>query len=285
MIRIGTSGYSFPEWRGNAYPRNLKTADMLWYYQNYLGFDMVELDFTYYTFPQARTMEKIALKTHDGFQFLVKANRVMTHERRTFHSQENMLDREVHVQFLDALQPLVEQGKLGGVLFQFPRSFTYSSKAMACLARSRQLMKTIPMAVEFRSSSWNREESFEFLQGNDMVFCSADQYADERTMPFVNRTTSCTAAYFRFHGRGESWVDETNQMKHQHLYSESDLAAFKETILRVAQNTRTTYICFNNCHAGAAARNARQLKKMLGMVEGGNGLTADVFEASPGFGS
>jgi len=280
MIRIGTSGFSFPEWRGNIYPRHLKTLDMLSYYQNCLGFDMVELDFTFYTFPEAKTMERLARKTNAGFQFLVKANRFMTHVKRICQSSDRNQDQVLHIQFLSALQPLIEQDKLGCVLFQFPRSFCYSSRAMACLSRSRQWMETIPMAVEFRSSSWNREETFAFLQKNEMVFCAADRYQDEWTMPLVNRTTSNDASYFRFHGRGDSWIDEMSQIRHQHLYSQSVLSQFKDMILHVAQKTRTTYICFNNCHAGAAARNAGQLKRMLGVMDAGKGTTVDLFEAS-----
>ena len=142
----------------------------------------------------------------------------------------------------------------------------------------KRKMGNIPVAVEFRSSSWDRDTAFNFLSENSVVYCIADQAFREGVMPFVNRTTSSDIAYYRFHGRDASWVDGKTGLRHVDLYSNSDLTLFKGKIKHVAKGTKSTYICFNNCHAGASARNAKQMKKLLGISDSGNGVSFDLFD-------
>ena len=279
MIKIGTSGFSFATWRGSVYPKHLKSKDMITYYQECLGFDMVELDFTFYTMPSRRSLAGLTEKTHRDFQFVVKANRLMTHDIRDPHTRKIRDNSGLFDQFLFALRPMQDQGKLGCVLFQFPQSFRFSGENMSYLWSCRQRMEEIPIAVEFRTESWNRDVTFRFLRKNNIAYCAADLDPIYGSMPFIDRTTSSETAFFRFHGRDDSWIDRRTGLRHVHLYSDSDLFWFRGKIIQVAEKAKTTYICFNNCHAGASARNAKQMKRLLGISDSGNGISFDLFDS------
>ncbi|HHT9155648.1 MAG TPA: DUF72 domain-containing protein, partial [Candidatus Tripitaka sp. YC43] len=80
MIKLGTSGFSFDDWKGPIYPPKLKKQDMLSYYEKELGFKCLEINSTYYTLPSPKSMEGLAKKTSEDFEFTVKAFKGMTHE-------------------------------------------------------------------------------------------------------------------------------------------------------------------------------------------------------------
>ena len=82
MIKVGTSGFSFPDWVGNIYPANIKKGDMLQYYEQKLGFKITEINSTYYTIPSQKSFEGMVKKTSPDFEFTVKAHKSMTHEIR-----------------------------------------------------------------------------------------------------------------------------------------------------------------------------------------------------------
>ena len=278
MIKIGTSGFSFPSWKGNVYPPHLKSRDMLIYYQDYLGFDMVELDYTFYSMPERSTMAVLVDKTHPHFLFVVKANRLLTHDIRDPWTRRIRDNDSLFDQFLFAIEPMRQRGKLGCILFQFPPEFGFSGENLSYLLVCKEHAGEIPIAVEFRSESWNREKTFAFLHDHNIAFCAADQTAATGIMPFINRTTSIDTAFFRFHGRDGSWIDGKTGLRNIFLYSHFDLFSFREKIMPVARKTGMTYICFNNCHAGASAKNARQMKKLLGIPDAGIGGSFDLFD-------
>ena len=80
MIKIGTSGYSFPDWKGTVYPAKLQPKNYLSYYQQELGFDCVEINSTYYSLVSLKMTEGIAKKTRGNFEFTVKGYRGFTHD-------------------------------------------------------------------------------------------------------------------------------------------------------------------------------------------------------------
>jgi len=79
-LRIGTSGYQFPDWHGAVYPEKLKRGDVLEYYSHALGLNTVEINYTYYRLPVAATSAAMARKVPDGFDFTVRSYSGMTHE-------------------------------------------------------------------------------------------------------------------------------------------------------------------------------------------------------------
>src|SRR5258707_4146087 len=115
-VRVGTSGYSFPDWVGPFYPPGTRSGDFLSYYSRH--FDVVEVNSTYYRIPHSSVIEKMERKTPGDFHFVVKLHQSMTHE--------GDLDSSNVRHFLEAIAPLENAGKYDGLLAQFPWAFRRS---------------------------------------------------------------------------------------------------------------------------------------------------------------
>ena len=80
MIYVGTSGYSYKEWKGSFYPEKLAAKDMLPYYSSKLP--AVELNNTFYRLPQRSMVESWKAQVPEDFRFSVKASQRITHLKR-----------------------------------------------------------------------------------------------------------------------------------------------------------------------------------------------------------
>jgi len=80
MIKVGTSGFQFPDWKGVVYPESIKAPDMLPYLKREWGFQAMEVNFTYYSMPGTRTMKSLTERTTPDMDFSVKAHQTMTHK-------------------------------------------------------------------------------------------------------------------------------------------------------------------------------------------------------------
>lgn len=254
MIKIGTSGYSFPDWVGTIYPKDIKKENMLEYYEKELGFKVVELNYTYYTLPSQKAIAGIMKKTSLDFEFSVKANKSMTHE---ITDNEDIFDK-----FKYSIDPLIKDNRLSCVLAQFPYSFHFNKESIRYLARFKELMGEIPLVVEFRNIRWHNEETLKWLKGLTIGYCVVDEPKLEGLMPFNPLATS-QVGYFRFHGRNTNWFDSPVSVRYNYIYNDDELKSFIEPIKNVDKKVSKTMVFFNNCHAGSAAKNAIQLIKML----------------------
>jgi len=253
MIHIGTSGYSFKDWKGTFYPVKITSAEMLEFYSRH--FKVVEINATYYAILKPRIFENMAERTPEDFRFIVKANSGMTHERTDNES--------VFHQFEDSIQPLVEAGKLKGILAQFPWSFKNDERNRKYLRTYKDRLPEYPLIVEFRHISWITEPLFGFLRELGISYCAVDEpNLPGLVPPKVMITTD--PGYVRFHGRNEKtwWAGDSSQ-RYNYLYSEQELKEWVPKIKQLAASTQETYVFFNNCHAGQAAKNAKTMQDML----------------------
>jgi uncharacterized protein YecE (DUF72 family) len=240
---------------------------MLEFYESALGFDAVELNFTYYTMPVARTMESMARRTLPGFEFVVRTHKDMTHDIWTDESRKTLKDtRPAFEQFRAGIAPLVEAGRLGCVLVQFPVFFYPVPGSFEYLRRLPELVPGVRLVVEFRNRAWLRDTAFELLAEAGMGYCVVDEPKLPRLMPFDARATA-DVVYFRFHGRNRNWFNADRSERYNYLYSSAELGEFEQPVRSLAGSAASTYVFFNNCHAGAAARNALMMKQMLGLVD------------------
>jgi len=265
VLRLGTSGFSFKDWIGPVYPPGIKPPEMLKYYEKDLGFDTLEVNFTYYSLPSVRSFEGMARKTSKNFEFVVKANRGMTHDMINTDTWTLEDNSQVFEKFNLSLTPLKESGKLGCVLAQFPPFFYPKKETMDYMLTFKERMGEVPVVVEFRNKAWLKESVFQFLQKNDLGYCIVDEPQLPGLMPYQSRATT-DIGYFRFHGRNRNWFNVPAAERYNYLYSEEELRRFVPDIKRIAKETSKAYIFFNNCHAGKAAKNAEMMKKLLGLV-------------------
>jgi len=260
VIQVGTAGFSYKDWRGVFYPDDIKDGDMLGFYVRH--FPCVELDFTYYRMPGTRTMEGLARKVPDGFDFCVKANKAMTHEAA--RPEGGKADEKVFGAFAEALLPMTSRGSLGCVLAQFPWSFKRTQANADYVRRFKELLTGLPLVVEFRNREWIVPETFELLRSEGLGYCSVDEPRLRGLVPPVAEATS-DVAYVRYHGRNAAkwWEHDHAWERYDYLYSQSELEEWIPKIRGLAAKASKTYVLFNNCHAGQAAINARMLQDML----------------------
>ena len=250
---IGTSGYSYEDWRGVFYPEDIPKGKMLDFYAQH--FSAVEINSTYYRIPHPAVFAQMEKKTPPGFEFIVKTNSETTHQRTK--------PAEAMKRLIEAVRPLVEAGKFAGFLAQFPYSFKNTPQNREYLAETRALAQEYPLFVEFRNWTWENEAVTDFLRANKLYWVNVDQPA-LRGLLHPGETITGDKGYIRFHGRNsQSWWKGTNQTRYDYLYSPRELEDWMVRIAHILKKTYKTYIFFNNHPQGKAIRNARQLQQML----------------------
>ncbi|MFQ5526425.1 MAG: DUF72 domain-containing protein [Thermoanaerobaculia bacterium] len=162
MIRAGTSGFSYKEWKGGFYPEKLKNAEMLEYYASQLP--AVEINNTFYRMPRAEVLEGWARKVPTEFRFILKASRRITHFKR-------LKDTEEITEYVVSNARILGD-RLGALLFQLPPNFKQD------LERLERFLEIVPddvrAAFEFRHGSWFDDETYGILKAHNRALCLAD---------------------------------------------------------------------------------------------------------------
>jgi uncharacterized protein YecE (DUF72 family) len=161
--RVGTSGYSYKEWKGSFYPKDLPAGEMLAHYARRLG--TVEINNTFYRMPSKAILERWAQEVPEGFCFVLKAAQRITHQRRL--STASAPDVSYFFEVASALGP-----RLGPVLFQLPPHLKKDA------GRLRDFLAMLPegrrAAFEFRHPTWFDEEVYEALRSRGAALCCSD---------------------------------------------------------------------------------------------------------------
>jgi len=251
-IVVGTSGFSFGDWVGPFYPPGTPRTKMLELYAE--KFAAVEVNATYYRIPPPSTMASLAARTPSTFEFLVKAHQSMTHEKAAPTA-------ETFDAFRAAVEPLGD--KMRGVLLQFPWAFrpTLGSRKRLDLLQA-ELAPLGPLFVEFRHASWMTDRVFRYLEEHGIGYCSVDEPALPGLVPRDARLIG-SIGYVRFHGRNEKTWWGGGGDRYDYDYAPGELKEWVEKIRALAEKAGKTYVFFNNCHAGQAARNALLMRDMM----------------------
>jgi uncharacterized protein YecE (DUF72 family) len=253
-VLIGTSGFSYDDWVGPVYPEGTPKTRFLFLYAR--EFPVLELNYTYYAQPTARSLARMVESTPPGFLFALKAHRSMTHEI------SESWEKDVEV-FREGIHPLVESGRLCALLLQFPYSFSYTPESRSRLSALSRKLAGLPLAVEFRKSDWLRSRVFDALAERGMALVSVD----EPDLPRLLRpTTEVTAdfSYVRFHGRNKkNWWTGDNASRYDYLYAKEELEEWAGRIKIISEKARMVMIFFNNHRRGMAVQNAREMRELL----------------------
>ena len=277
-IRIGTCGYSFPDWKGTIYPPNLRPSLYLVYYARTLSFNAVELDSSFYHMPTIPLIETLIQKTQPGFLFTVKAHRSMTHEvwnvtkpaapgRPAFPDlasglKDAALLVPAFTAFWEAVTPMADAGRLGTVVLQYPPWFRDTPENRRFLLTTRDLLPRLPLSIEFRDRSWHNEDALTFLRREHLGYVAVDEPQLRNLLPLVPVVTS-DVAYLRLHGRNPNWFGTSREERYDYLYSRGELEKMLPAIRTMATQAPLMFIMTNNCHRGQAVQNARALQAML----------------------
>jgi uncharacterized protein YecE (DUF72 family) len=162
VIYVGTSGYSYKEWKGSFYPEKIQAAEMLRYYAEH--FKTVEINNTFYRMPNEKTLVQWSDQVPDEFAFVLKASRKITHLKRLQSVEEEM-------SYLLRTVGVLGQ-RLGPLLFQLPPNL---KKDMNRLQVFLELLPgTCRAALEFRNESWFDEEVYGALKDRNVALVAAD---------------------------------------------------------------------------------------------------------------
>lgn len=164
-ILVGTSGWSYKEWKGSFYPPKLPAEEMLRFYAGH--FPAVEVNNSFYRIPAERVLATWAEQVPPTFRFVLKASRRITHNHR-LADDDGSLDY-----FLRAVNPLGD--RLGPTLFQLPPTFKKDLDRLRGFLE--RLPRRWPAAMEFRHASWFTEEVYDLLRARDVALVAVD--ADE----------------------------------------------------------------------------------------------------------
>ncbi len=165
-LYVGTSGYSYKEWKGTFYPKDLPASQMLRFYGEH--FRSVESNDTFRRIPEAATLQKRAESVPANFKFVLKAPQKITHIKRLKDTSDLILD------FLEAAAVLKK--RRGPLLFQLPHNMKKDAPRLgAFLASFPAKCRT---AFEFRHESWFDDEIFGLLRKHKVALCIADAEGD-----------------------------------------------------------------------------------------------------------
>ncbi len=247
---VGTSGYSFDDWVGTFYPADTQKKNMLERYVEH--FETVEVNYTYYRMPTARTMESLARRTPGGFVFWVKGNQETTHKH----------NRGVAGEFIENIAPLTDAGKLGGVLLQFPQSFHRTVENRKYLAGDLADCAPLPLAVEFRHRSWEHPATAEGLRQRNVTLVVPD-VPDIRDLYHSPPAATAATGYLRLHSRNAAKWYAGAAERYDYTYSRDELAEFIRQWSELDEPLGRIFAFFNNCHHGQAAENAEAFRRLL----------------------
>lgn len=234
---IGCSGFHYKHWKGTFYPEGLAQNKWFSYYCQF--FNTLELNVTFYRFPQLSFLQNWRLKSPDGFRFAVKAPRAITHYKKFNDSTELITD------FYRTVQEGLED-KLGCILFQLPPNFHYSEDHLQKIINN--LDNSFLNVVEFRHASWWNDEVYQKLAAKNITFCGMSHPTLPRDI-----ISNAPLFYHRMHGEGQLYASNYEKPQLELLVKE----------IKSRKNLSEAYIFFNNDIHTYAIFNAMEMLKMV----------------------
>jgi uncharacterized protein YecE (DUF72 family) len=234
---IGCSGFYYLEWKGKFYPE--KMPNTKWFECYAHQFNTLELNNTFYRFPELKTLNSWYNRSPSDFIFSVKAPRSITHYNKFSDSQELISE------FYEVINGGLKE-KLGCVLFQLPPNLHLNEEKLELIIKN--LNPDFKNVIEFRHVGWWNDTVSQKLSRHNIIFCGINH----PTLPNdVMQNTE--TLYYRFHGAPELYKSE---------YSEDTIKKFAEQILK-SESVKEVYVYFNNTANLAAIKNAKQLIEIV----------------------
>jgi uncharacterized protein YecE (DUF72 family) len=285
QIQVGTASWTDKTLLASGwYPQTADNPEKrLAYYAK--KFPVVEVDATYYGPPAEQTTKLWAQRTPEGFTFNIKAFSMLTghptkvsaiyKDLRPETEKKNVYPadlppqayEEIWSRFLSALDPLVEAGKLGALLFQFPPWWGIRRDNKDYLREVAARCRPLRPVFEFRNASWfdgdNAEETVEFLRRHELPLVCVDMPQGHKSSvpPLLEATADL--AVVRFHGHSDKWTSKDIHEKFGYEYSRAELKEWAPKLRALADEASTTQVFMNNCYSDYAQRNASQLIDLL----------------------
>jgi uncharacterized protein YecE (DUF72 family) len=269
-VRIGPAGWSYSDWSGYVYPSPRPKG---FHEATYLAqfFDTIEINTSFYQPLQPEHAKQWIdrVSANPRFVFTAKLWQKLTHDLSAIVSADALpkITAEDERAIRAGFDVLLQAGKLGAVLLQFPFSFHHSAGSAAYVESLVKTFSDYPLAVEVRHASWNHPDVLAFLRVHNVALCNVDQPIIGRSLTPSHETTS-SLGYVRLHGRRyDTWFSDDPEIpmheRYNYLYSADELTPWTDRIRNIAQRTKTTFVITNNHYLGKAVVNALELISML----------------------
>jgi uncharacterized protein YecE (DUF72 family) len=291
-VRVGTCSWTDKTLVNDTkwYPKKtMSAAERLAFYA--ARFPVVEADSTYYRPPSEQLATGWAERTPPGFRMNVKAYSLMTGhptrpdtlwpdirdalepgaaEKRNVYSHHLPPDAvdEVWRRFAESLTPLLETGRFGAVLLQYPPWFTPKRDNRHELSLARQRLGKIAACVELRSPRWfekdDLDHTLKFLSDHDLTLIVVDAPKVSGLRPVPAATTDL--AVVRFHGRADdTWKANTTTAaeRFKYVYTRRQLRPWVDRVHELAEQAREVHVLMNNCYEDFGVRNAADMIDLL----------------------
>lgn len=231
LARIGTSGFSYPEWKGTFYPADLPAGEMLSYYGRI--FPTCEINNTFYRYPSQETLTHWAQAVPEAFRFAIKVHQRITHRKRLANVDEDLA-------FLYERLRILEQ-RLGVLLFQLPPYLHYNLTLLQTFLT--QLRPGALPVIEFRHESWRRDDVYRLLEEHRVSLVIGQTDEEEQPRRAVGPIT-----YLRLH---------------KYRYTEEELRAWAEWIAGQLREGRDAYAYFTHEENTPGPEYARTLAQRI----------------------
>ena len=288
-ILIGTASWTDPGFVERWYPKKMAAHERLaWYSQH---FEMVEVNSTFYSVPDARTVERWCAATPGNFTFDVKL-----HQLFSFHSTQRKLlppelqriaetdakgkvasSRELQDALLESfvrpLSILQSAGKLGVLLLQLSPAFSPRKHELVELEPLIEKVADYSLAIEFRNRSWavgdQLRSTIDFLRKHRVAFVNVDTPTSDHFSimpPELNEITNAEFTYLRLHGRDAKayLTGKTVAARFNYDYSDKEISELAERSRNLGGEVKDVHVVFNNNNLDYAPRAATRLRRALG---------------------
>jgi len=270
QILVGTSGFSYPDWRHTVYPADLKKRKIheLQFLSEYFSFCEINSSFYGPLKPEVSKKWCEYVSNNKEFCFSAKLTEVFTHAPGRGNKQSSSAETIKYTlkdvdEAKKGFDPIAHNGRLGALLLQFPASYKYTEGNWDHLVDLLHIFREYPLTVEVRHVSWSDSLVLKALREENAAFCNIDQTRLGSTLEGTDFVTS-SFAYLRLHGRSKQWFTARNRDdRYDYLYSKQSLEKIKGKIENMAAKAQKVFVAANNHPRGQAAANAVELQSLL----------------------
>jgi len=301
-VLVGTASWSDPGFVEKWYPKGMRASERLaWYAQH---FEMVEVNSTFYSVPDARMVERWCANTPDEFTFDVKLHQLFSFHSTSAKLLPPELQRRAEIDakgkvksgsalreamldiFLRSMSILQREKKLGTLLLQLSPAFSPRKHELAELEQLIERLRDHSLAIEFRNRNWvvgdQLRSTIDFLRERDVAFVNVDAPAAEHFTiipPDLNEITNPQIAYLRLHGRDAKayLTGKTVAARFNYDYSDKEIGEVAQRARKLAEKADKVHVVFNNNALDFAPRAASRLRTALGQILKPPSQTGELF--------
>jgi uncharacterized protein YecE (DUF72 family) len=290
-ILVGTASWSDPGFVEHWYPKKMPAGERLaWYAQH---FEMVEVNSSFYSVPDARLVARWCAMTPDGFVFDVKLHQLLSRHSTNrkllppslqkiaeTDAKERVdltpkIERAMIAEFRRPLEILRREAKLGALLLQLSPGFSPRKHELKELDDLLGALADYRLAIELRNRNWvegeNLEPTLDFFRKHSATLVSVDAPSEKHFTimpPDLDAITNPQLAYLRLHGRDAHayTTGKTVAARFNYDYTDDEISEVADRARDLAQEAKEVHVVFNNNALDYAPHAAARMRKALGQM-------------------